>query len=142
MRVSKYSMLIDTFYYLCTAIHQQLTGIMLIYNFKRVFKARGIDKPRAFLISHGFPRGIATSIATNKVDRFALKHLEKLCLILNCTPDDLLEWKPSDKKEDTPGTALYILKKESRQSGTEELLRGLPLSKLEELAKVLREKEE
>lgn len=112
---------------------------MLTYNFKRVFKARGIDKPRPFLISHGFPRGIATGIATNKADRFALKHMEKLCLILNCTPNDLLEWKPADKKQDIPDTALYILKKEQRGKGEAELLRGLPLHKLEELAKVLRE---
>lgn len=115
---------------------------MLIYNFQRVFKARGIDKPRAFLINHGFPRGIATGIANNKADRFALKHMEKVCLLLNCTPNDLLEWQPANKKEDTPDTALYILKKEVRQGGTEELLRGLPMSKLEELAKLLKEGKE
>ncbi len=115
---------------------------MLIYNFKRVFTARGIDKPRAFLINHGFPRGIATSIANNKADRFALKHLEKVCLLLNCTPNDLFEWKPDNKKQDSSDTALYALKKEQKGKGAEELLRGLPLSKLEELAKLLREGKE
>ncbi len=112
---------------------------MLIYNFKRVFQARGIDKPRDFLIKNGFPRGIASSIAINKVDRFALKHLEKVCLLLNCTPNDLIEWKPGNKKQDNADTALYALKKEQKGKGAEELLRGLPMSRLEELAKVLRE---
>ena len=112
---------------------------MLIYNFQRVFAARGIDKPRAFLITHGFPRGIATGIATNKADRFALKHLDKVCLALNCTPNDILEWIPCSKKQDSENTALYALKKAQKGKGAEELLRGLPMSKLEELAKLLRE---
>ena len=115
---------------------------MLLYNFKRVFKARGVEKPTNFLVNHGIPRGIASRIANNKTDMITLKHLEKVCLLLNCTPNDLLEWKPAGKKEDTPGTALYLLKKEQRGEGEAELLRGLPLHKLEELAKVIQEKED
>lgn len=115
---------------------------MLIYNFQRVFKARGIEKPHNFLVNHGIPRGIASRMVNNKTDKIFLKYLEKVCLLLNCTPNDLLEWKPAGKKEDTPGTALYLLKKEQRGAGEAELLRGLPLHKLEELAKVIQEKED
>ena len=115
---------------------------MLIYNFQRVFKARGIDKPHNFLVNHGIPRGIASPMVNNKTDKIALKYLEKACLLLNCTPNDILEWKPASKKEDSPETALYILKREQQGNGEAELLRGLPLSKLEELAKVLREGKE
>jgi len=112
---------------------------MLIYNFTRVFTARGIDKPRDFLIKNGFPRGIASRIAINKVGMIPMKHLEKVCLLLNCTPDDLIEWKPDDKKQDNPDTALYLLKTEQQSKSEAELLRGLPLHKLKELGKVLRE---
>lgn len=112
---------------------------MLIYNFQRVFKARGIEKPHNFLVKHGIPRGIASRIANNKTNMITLKHLEEVCLLLNCTPDDLLEWKPANKKEDSPDTALYILKRKQKSKDEAGLLRGLPLSKLEELAEVLRE---
>ena len=112
---------------------------MLIYNFKRVFKARGIDKPTNFLVEHGFPRGIASRMTNNKTDKIFLKYLEKACLILNCTPNDLIEWKPGNKKQDSADTALYALKKQQKGKGAEELLRGLPMSKLEELANLLAE---
>lgn len=112
---------------------------MLIHNFQRVFKARGIDKPTNFLVAQGFPRGIASRIANNKTDKIFLKYLEKVCLVLNCTPNDIIEWKPDNKKQDNADTALYALKKEQKGKGAEELLRGLPLSRLEELAKLLKE---
>lgn len=115
---------------------------MLIYNFQRVFAARGIDKPTAFLVAHGIPRGIASRMANNKTDKIFLKYLEKACVVLNCTPNDLIEWKPANKKQDSEDTALYALKKAQKSKGAEELLRGLPMSKLEELAKLLREGKE
>ena len=130
---------IGNFYYLCTDINQKTTDIMLIYNFQRVFAARGIDKPTNFLVNHGFPRGIASRMATHNTDKIFLKYLEKACLVLNCTPNDLIEWRPDNKKQDNADTALYALKKEQKGKGAEELLRGLPMSRLEELAKVLRE---
>ena len=113
---------------------------MLIYNFKHVFSARGIEKPTAFLVKHGFPRGIASRIGTNKVDIIQLKYLEKVCLLLNCTPNDLLEWKTTDKKVNRPDTALYALKTDPKTKSEADLLRGLPLHELKELAKVIRER--
>lgn len=112
---------------------------MLIYNFQRVFKARGIDKPHAFLVKNGFTRNVATRMCTNKTDKIFLKHLEKVCLLLNCTPNDIIEWKPGIKSQNNADTALFALKKKQKSKGAEELLRGLPLSKLEELARIIKE---
>ena len=137
--VTNDSMLIDIFYYLYTDINQKTTDIMLIYNFQRVFKARGIDKPFSFLVNHGISHSVATRMTNNKTDKIFLKYLEKACLILNCTPDDIIEWVPGSKKQDNEDTALHALKKEQKGKGAEELLRGLPMSKLEALAKLLRE---
>lgn len=111
---------------------------MLIYNFKRVFKARGIENPPAFLVNHGFSRNVASRIANNKTNKILLRHLEKVCLLLNCTPNDILEWKPDNKSKDHADTALFVLKKKHKSKGAEELLRSLPMSKLEEIAKLLK----
>jgi len=112
---------------------------MLIYNFKRVFKARGIEKPHAYLIKNGFTRNVSTRMCTNKTDKISLQHLEKVCLLLNCTPNDILEWKPDKRQHDDAGTALFVLKKKQKSKGAEELLRSIPMSKLEEIAKLLKE---
>ncbi len=111
---------------------------MLKWNFKRLCKMRGIEKPYSFFIKLGISHTIASNMATDKLDKILLRHLEKNCLELNCTPNDLLDWVPADKKLDTPDTALYVLKKEGKADDAAELLGKLPAKKLEELAKLLR----
>lgn len=115
---------------------------MLKWNFKRMCRMRGIKKPYSFFIKLGISHTLASHMATDKLDKILLRHLEKNCLELNCTPNDLLDWVPSDKKQDTPDTALHALKKEGKADDAAELLSKLPAKKLEELAKMLREKEE
>ena len=115
------------------------TTVMLKWNFKRVCKMRGIEKPYSFFIKLGISHTIASHMATNKTDKILLRHLETVCLALNCTPDDILEWVPRSKKQDNPLTALHALKPGPKTEDAAALLRALPASKLEELAKLLRE---
>lgn len=75
---------------------------MLTYNLKKHFKLRGIISPTKFLIQIGFTKQIAYNIARNNFTSLSPKHLEKLCLSLNCTPNDLMEWEP-DKNIENPG---------------------------------------
>ncbi|MFA6598617.1 MAG: helix-turn-helix transcriptional regulator [Ignavibacteriaceae bacterium] len=67
---------------------------MLTYNLKKHFKLRGITSPTRFLMEIGFTKQIAYNIARNNFTGLSPKHLEKLCLSLNCTPNDLMEWEP------------------------------------------------
>ena len=112
---------------------------MLKWNFTRMCKMRGIEKPYSFFIKLGISHTIASHMATNKTDKILLRHLETVCLALNCTPDDILEWVPGSKKQDNANTALYALKPDTKKDDAADLLRALPASKLEELAKLLRE---
>ena len=100
---------------------------------------RGIKKPYSFFIKLGISHTLSSHMATDKLDKILLRHLEKTCLELNCTPNDLLDWVPSGKEQDTPATALYALKKGGKATDAAELLSKLPAKQLEELAKVLRE---
>ena len=112
---------------------------MLQWNFKKVFTARNVVKPYTWLVSQGISRGVASRMSTGKTDKISLKHLEKLCLALNCSPNDLLEWEPANEKLDNPQCALYILKPTSSTANAAEYVSALPLAQLQELAKVLRE---
>lgn len=115
---------------------------MLKWNFTRMCKMRGIEKPYSFFIKLGISHTVASNMATNKTDKILLRHLNTVCIALNCTPDDLMEWIPGSKAQDKPNTALFTLKPDTKSDDAAALLRALPASKLEELAKLLREGKE
>ena len=64
---------------------------MLQLNLKRIFKARGIEQPYKFLAQNGFVPFTAHKYKNGKVEHMRLDHIEKLCTVLNCTPNDIFE---------------------------------------------------
>ena len=64
---------------------------MLTYNFTRLFKARGIDKPFSYLVKAGYSPNFATGVVNNQVLRLNLTDIEKLCVLFQCTPNDLFQ---------------------------------------------------
>ena len=74
---------------------------MLTFNFKRVFKARGIEKPFSYLVKAGYSDSFATRVVNSKIERMNLKDVEALCGMLNCTPNDILEWIPDKNEKNT-----------------------------------------
>lgn len=115
---------------------------MLKWNWKKLFKARGIDDPVKWMVKVGISRGVASRIANNKANMISLKNLEKLCRALNCTPDDALEFTPTEAEKKKDSLALLILKKGRSVQDAASLLRGLSFKKLRKIAKVLRKDEE
>ena len=65
---------------------------MLQFNVGRVLKAKGIEKPASYLKSQGFSSATTTRILHESSVGFSLQMVERICLVLNCTPNDLLEW--------------------------------------------------
>jgi len=74
---------------------------MLYTNIKKLFKLRGIDNPVKFLLKNGFKYSSAYNIANSRFTSLTLDKVEKLCIALSCTPNDLLEFKP-DKNTAIP----------------------------------------
>ncbi len=72
--------------------------IMLKYNIRNLMKMRGIANPIAFLKENGFTRGTAGRIAAEKMKIISPPQIEKLCILLNCLPNDLYCWI-ADKEE-------------------------------------------
>ncbi len=110
---------------------------MLTINAGRVFKLRGLSGYLIRMVrakisrrtAHGFLDGTATNIR--------LKHLEKLCLILNCTPNDLFDWKPDEETNPSESHALYSLQKNKEIKLFSEKLKEVPIEKLAELNEII-----
>jgi DNA-binding Xre family transcriptional regulator len=113
---------------------------MLKFNFKSVFAARGIQSPTGFLRKAGFSPYTASYVATGKVEKLNLKLLERLCILLNCTPHDLLEWVPDEKLGDPNRFELSRLAGERKILPLQDELSGLTLGKVEEVKRFIEEK--
>jgi DNA-binding Xre family transcriptional regulator len=111
---------------------------MLKFNFTRIFKIRGINKPRAYLLSKGYTESMAQRIVHNLPERLDLEYLEKLCVLFRCTPNDFIEWTPdSDDDENNP---LSCLKRGGKAESVAAKLESAPLDKLLQIEKMLDEK--
>jgi len=83
---------------------------MLSLNLLPIFKARGIERPYTFLVKAGLTPHTANVLLNSKTKVFRLDHIEKLCLILNCEPSDLLVWYPNKNEVITDNHPMIRLK--------------------------------
>ncbi len=109
---------------------------MLYLNIKRLFELRGIDKPYSFLVKNGFVSQTATNMINNQVGHIKPKQMEKLCLLLNCTPNDMFDWRPDANTVVPENHALHSLVKEKVPSFSE-MVKNLPVEKLSELGAII-----
>lgn len=84
---------------------------MLFINIKRAMRLRGIDNHYHFLLNLGFVPSTANNFLRGQVEHLKLDQLERLCLALNCTPNDLLEWRPAENQATPDAQALIKLKR-------------------------------
>ncbi|MBE0539673.1 MAG: helix-turn-helix transcriptional regulator [Ignavibacterium sp.] len=106
---------------------------MLKLNANAIFAAKSIVKPNAFLRKNGFTTNTASKIVTGKIKAIQLGRLEKLCLLLNCTPHDILEWEPDTTLGDPKKFEMSKLIKDKKIVVLSEELRGLTLAQVEEV---------
>lgn len=112
---------------------------MLNYNFDRVFKARGIDRPFSYLKKAGFSDNMAVKINRNKVVRLTLKHMELLCTLLRCTPNDFMVWEPEKGEQVSKDHPLHQIKRDEDQVAITQMLNSIPLGKLSDIKKLIQE---
>ena len=82
---------------------------MLTLDITPIIRARGIEKPFTYLVKAGFTRHAATNILNSKTSTFRLDHIEKICLTLNCEPNDILIWKPDPNVHYSENNSLNTL---------------------------------
>lgn len=110
---------------------------MLELNLKRIFKARGIDMPYKYLVKNGFVPFTAHKYKNGKVEHMRLDHIEKLCILLNCTPNELFEWTPTDLLDDRKDNPLQKIRKREKKLEISKILARMSMDKLEEIEKML-----
>ena len=100
---------------------------------------RGIQKASGFLAKLGFTYSKAIRFLENKQSNIKLRDLEKFCIALNCTPNDLLEWKP-DANTVVPEThALNALKNSGNSKSLQDLVKDIPAERLKLIENLLEE---
>jgi len=104
---------------------------MLTLDLQRLMELREIQNPRGFLVKAGFTYHAAGRLLKSELAE--LRYIEKLCVALNCTPDDLFGWVPDKGMRHAKGHALEKLAGRKRKGSIVPKLKNLPEDKLEQL---------
>ena len=114
---------------------------MLRLNLNRLFEERGIENPTLYFRKNGFSLHTTHRILNQQVDSISYKNLEKICLLLNCTIDDIFQWYPSDSLDLKQNHALQKLIRGSNPGMLTNKLKKLPMHKIEEVRKFIEQLE-
>ncbi|MEO7309226.1 MAG: hypothetical protein ABIX01_02420 [Chitinophagaceae bacterium] len=111
---------------------------MLYLDIAKACNSKGIDDPRRWLVKNGFNYVTAARLINNTQDSITYAILEKLSLLLFCTPNDLLSWKPNETvtQANHPLLKLTQVPKEQSIAGQ---LRKLSPDKIAEVQQFLAE---
>ncbi|TCN66389.1 helix-turn-helix domain-containing protein [Acetobacteroides hydrogenigenes] len=103
---------------------------MLTFNLKRIFAARGVQRPFTYMVRRGFSDNFSSGIMNGRKHQMNLREVERLCELLKCTPNDLLEWKPSAEQAAEEDHPLKPLLRTNTVEGLTQLLNSASLDKL------------
>lgn len=112
---------------------------MLKYNLERLFKLRGITNPSIFLQNNGLKGYTALRIVNKKFVTLTTIQIEQLCIIFNCTPNDLMEWAPDNTSPQNENLALKKLIVTDVKFNLNQISRDVPIDKLEMFAQKVEE---
>jgi len=111
---------------------------MLYTNIKKLFDLRGIKKPVKFLKENGFSDNTAYKIVSHRFTSLSLDKVEKLCIALSCTPNDLLEFKPDPNSSIPENHPLQKLKP-TESFNIFDITKDIPNEKIPEFKSALEE---
>ncbi|WP_162126843.1 helix-turn-helix domain-containing protein [Flavobacterium phycosphaerae] len=93
---------------------------MIKLNIRQALKSKGIENTHQFLNQCQIPYHTASRLLNNNVESINFKYLEKICLHLHCTIDDLFLWIPEDTKTISPNHPLQkLVQKAANQTITQ-----------------------
>jgi DNA-binding Xre family transcriptional regulator len=80
----------------------------------------------------GMPVSAAYKLTGNRVKSVKLEHLELICKVFDCTPNDLLNYQPENKNSISPGHSLLKICKSSGNPTPMELIKQLRPEEIEQ----------
>ena len=110
---------------------------MLTYNLFPIFNLRGIPNPYNYLVKLGISPTVARKMLFNDSYIMRLKHIELMCLHLNCTPNDLLMYVPSPSRNLSQTIPLDKLRKENNEANLQTQLQSLNIDQLKEVSTII-----
>jgi DNA-binding Xre family transcriptional regulator len=100
-----------------------------------IFIARGIEKPYTFLVRNGFTPHSANYVLNSKARVFRLDHIELLCQLLMCEPNDLLLWKPESVQVIAENNPLNkLIGNKENETDLKKTLFNVPYKQLKEIS--------
>lgn len=78
---------------------------------------------------------MSTRIVNDRTRQLKVKDVEKLCLILNCTPNDFFDWIPEKNDINMENHPLNALKR-SDKIALAQLINGIHMDKLAAIEKL------
>src|SRR6476469_9674861 len=103
---------------------------MLTFNLRRIFSLRGIDDPVEFLAQNGFAIDAADRLLKIGNRSLEIGDVERLCVLLNCTPNELFEWCCDAIPMIPPNHPLNDLNNHPTASNLARKIREIPIEKL------------
>jgi DNA-binding Xre family transcriptional regulator len=111
----------------------------LTNTFERIFKARGIHKPFAFLKRAGFSDSFASKVKNNRVSRLDLRMIERLCIAFRCAPHDLMEWIPDSDSDVDAAHPISVIRRSDKLIDITKTLNNIPLNQLDEVDELIKQ---
>jgi DNA-binding Xre family transcriptional regulator len=99
-------------------------------------KLRGFESPYKTLINLGFAAATVNNMLGETATRIRFDHLERICHLLNCTPNDLFEWIPPEGMANPQERSLIKLKREHEED-MRKLLYNIPIEKFDEIIDII-----
>lgn len=110
---------------------------MITLNIPRIAMIKGVQRPYSFLVRHGFTPQTAKDLVAGRIKRLDLGHLERLCRIFQCEPNDLYDYKPGPDVPVVGKDHLAFLTKPKVEASIHSIISGFSLGEMESLLKEL-----
>ncbi len=108
---------------------------------KTLFRERGIERPYSFLVKVGIAPATAHNILHNNTRTSKFRHIELLCRVLLCEPNDLFVWVPDQGVEYPQDLPLRKLQRLNEGEELAVMISKMPLDELREVARLVRDRE-
>jgi DNA-binding Xre family transcriptional regulator len=112
---------------------------MLNLDIPRICAEKGIANPKKFLMGLGFFPNAAAAMIQHKRVRIDRDQVEKICIALRCTPNDLFSWQPGKDAQIDPGHPMRALIREQRAS-IPEMLQVMTPEQIEDFRRLMEER--
>ena len=103
---------------------------MLIFSPKKILALRGVEKTANFMVKNGFTYQSAGRVLKARSSLIKIQDIERLCVALNCTPNDLFEWKADGEKILPDGHSLNALSRGEGAKSLRQMVKDVPSDKL------------